>query len=105
MPTVSDLLCIWCSTFGSFRVGTATIPTDDLYTRMLFEPFFQGRGLSIWEGINGDILVSVDQDRPVGFAPTKREVIHPKHAWGGYLFFWLSANEPSSTYFREEDKK
>jgi len=93
MPAISHLLRFWRSSLRSFRVWATSIPTDDFYASMSLQPFFQSGSFPIRQKINRDSPFEIQQDRSVGFAFAKREIIDTKNPRCGNRLIFLCTNK------------
>jgi hypothetical protein len=83
MKPIGHLHRLGCSRTGAYRIGTATVPDDDLHAGMLLQPGRQGFALPIREQIDRTPCLQIHQDGAVVMALAERPVVDTQHARGG----------------------
>jgi hypothetical protein len=83
MKAVGNLEGVGRAQPSALSITAATIPTDDLNTRVLAQPTGKGLGGTIWQEVDGLVSLQVHQDGAIAGAAPERKVIDPKHPWGG----------------------
>lgn len=79
VEAIGHLLGLWRALASAFRVETAAVPADDLYTRMLTQPLAGGPGRTVRQHVGDLAPLKVDHDRTVATALLPSPVVNPYH--------------------------
>jgi hypothetical protein len=94
MKPIGDLDGAGRSLARTLGVGAASIPCNDLDSRMRAEPASQGVRRAIVQEINHAMPFEIDQDGSVLLAALLRPIVDAEHSGCGTRRTWASVNEP-----------